>query len=147
MRGAETPEVTRARFLADTSVFARLTKPNVAVAVGPLVAEGLVALCAPVIFELGYSARSRDDHDAIMDRLSAFESVPVTDADNHRAIGVQRLLAAQGQHRALSLVDALVAASAETRGLTVLHYDADFELVSELTGQPHQWIVERGTAD
>jgi predicted nucleic acid-binding protein len=47
----------------------------------------------------------------------------------------------------LSLVDALVAAVAEARGLTVLHHDADFELVAAVTGQHHRWIVERGTAD
>jgi hypothetical protein len=29
----------------------------------------------------------------------------------------------------------------------VLHYDADFELVAEITGQEHEWIVPRGTAD
>ncbi|MGH9079048.1 MAG: PIN domain nuclease, partial [Acidimicrobiales bacterium] len=33
------------------------------------------------------------------------------------------------------------------RHLTVLHYDADFELVGQITGQPHEWIVPRGSAD
>jgi predicted nucleic acid-binding protein len=45
--------VARARYLADTSVFARLTKPTVAAAFSPLAAEGLVGLSAPVAFELG----------------------------------------------------------------------------------------------
>jgi predicted nucleic acid-binding protein len=40
-----------------------------------------------------------------------------------------------------------VAAIAEARRLTVLHYDADFELIAEVTGQEQEWIVERGTAD
>jgi predicted nucleic acid-binding protein len=60
---------------------------------------------------------------------------------------VQASLAARGEHRALSLVDALVAAVAEVRDLTVLHYDRDFELVAQITGQPQQWIVEPGEAD
>ena len=147
MRGAETPEVARASHLADTSAFARLSKPHVAAAIAPLVAAGKVALCAPVAFELGFSARSAADHDAVMSRIDAFESVPTTEGDHRRALELQRLLADRGQHRALSLVDALVAAIAESRGLTVLHYDADFDVVSELTGQPTQWIVERGSAD
>ena len=88
--------MARAEYLADTSVFARLTKPGVAAAVSPLAAQGLIALCAPVIFELGFSARNRDDHDAVMDRLSAFASAPVTDADHGRAIEVQRLQAEGG---------------------------------------------------
>jgi len=44
-------------------------------------------------------------------------------------------------------VDALVASVAESRGLTILHYDADFELIAAFTGQPQQWIVPRGAAD
>ena len=139
--------MARAAFLADTSAFTRLTKPHVSAAVAPLIAEGKVALCAAVAFELGFTARNAADHHAIMSRIDAFESVPTTEGDHQRALELQRLLADRGQHRALSLVDALVAATAESRNLTVLHYDADFELVSEITGQPNQWIVERCTAD
>ena len=84
---------------------------------------------------------------AITDGLASFLWLPVTDADHRRALDVQASLAAGGKHRALSLVDALVAAVAEARGLTVLHYDGDFESVADVTGQPHQWIVARGTAD
>ncbi len=137
----------RAAFLADTSVFARLSKPSVAAVMTPMIAEGLVVLCAPIIFELGFSARNGTDYDLAMSGLAAFGSLPVTDGDNRRALDIQRLLAGRGQHRALSLVDALVAAVAEARDVTVLHYDEDFELVSEITGQPHLWVVERGTAD
>ena len=122
--------MARAVYLADTSAFIRITSPNVAAAFAPLVAEGRVALCAPVAFELGFSARSVADHNAIMSRVDAFESVPVTEGDHRRALDLQRLLASRGHHRALSLVDALVAAVAENRDLTVLHYDSDFELVS-----------------
>jgi predicted nucleic acid-binding protein len=139
--------VARTRYLADTSVFGRLSKPSVAAAFAPLAAAGLVGLCAPVAFELGYSARSPDDYRALADRLSSFPAVPTTDADHRRALEVQAALAARSQHRALSLVDGLVAAAAEARDLAVLHYDADFELVAEVTGQAHEWVVPRGTAD
>jgi len=27
----------------------------------------------------------------------------------------------------------------------VLHYDADFDLIAEITGQPCEWVVPRGT--
>ena len=139
--------MARAKFLADTSTFARLSRPTVTVAFAPLVAQGQVAVCAPVMFELGYSARNLADYRAIMDRLDAFERAPVTDGDHDRAVSVQQHLAASGQHRMLSLVDALVAAVAESRGLTVLHYDADYEVVAAFTGQRQRWIVDRGTAD
>lgn len=118
-------EVARAAYLADTSAFARLDKPHVAEAIGPLIAEGKIALCAPVAFELGVSARNGTDHEAIMSRVDGFASVPVTEGDHRRALALQRLLADRGQHRGLSLTDALVAAIAEARSLTVLHYDAE----------------------
>lgn len=54
-------------------------------------------------------------------------------------------LAAHSQHRAVPLPDLLVAACAERAGLTVLHYDADFERIAEITGQKTQWVVARGT--
>ena len=139
--------MARAVYLADTSPFSRLDRPRVAAAIAPLVARSQVALCPPVAFELGFTARNASDHDEIMSRVDAFESVPATEGDHRRSLELQRLLAERGLHRALSLVDALVASIAESRDLTVLHYDSDFELVSEVTGQPHRWIVPRGTAD
>ena len=137
----------RPRYLADTSVFTRLTKPPVAAAFAPLAAAAQVAVCSPVMFELGYSARNRQDYDALVLRLEAFPHVAITDGDHRRAVEIQAELCARGSHRALSLVDALVAAAAESRDLVVLHYDADFELVADITGQAHVWVVPRGHAD
>jgi hypothetical protein len=34
-------------------------------------------------------------------------------------------------------------APAENAGLTVLHYDADYERIAELTCQAQRWIVPR----
>jgi predicted nucleic acid-binding protein len=135
------------RYLVDTSVFSKLAKPVVAAAFAPLAASRQVAVSAPVVFKLGYAARSPDDYRDVAEGLLYFPSVQTTEADHLRALEVQAVLAAHSQHRALSLVDALVAASAEARGLTVLHYDSDFELVAEITGQDQEWIVARGTAD
>ena len=38
-----------------------------------------------------------------------------------------------------------VAACAESAGLTVLHYDADFDRIASVTGQAVQWVVPRGS--
>ena len=126
---------------------ARLSKVSVAAAFTPLASTGGVALCAPVIFELGYAAQSKADYDLLMDRVSGYTTVPTTDADHRRSLEMQQALVDDGRHRMLSLVDALVAAVAEARQLTVLHYDGDFETLAKLTGQPHCWIVPRGSAD
>jgi hypothetical protein len=60
----------------------------------------------------------------------------LTPAGEDRAVEVQLVLAGQGQHRAPSIPDILIAAAAELAGLTVLHVDKDFELIASLTGQP-----------
>lgn len=56
---------------------------------------------------------------------------------------VQGLLAQRGQHR-LPIPDLIIAAAAESAGLAVLHYDAGFERISDVTEQPHEWVVPRG---
>jgi predicted nucleic acid-binding protein len=47
--------------------------------------------------------------------------------------------------RSVGLPDLLVAAVAEREHVTVLHYDADYDLVAQVTGQPMRWVVARGT--
>jgi len=39
----------------------------------------------------------------------------------------------------------LVAAAAETAGVTVLHYDEDFDTIAAVTGQATRWIAPRGS--
>jgi hypothetical protein len=53
-----------------------------------------------------------------------------------RALELQLMLAGRGQHRAPSIPDLLIAATAELAELTVLHVDKDFELIADITGQP-----------
>ena len=68
-------------------------------------------------------------------------SMPVeylTPAIEDRALQVQRLVAERGHHRAASIPDLLIAATAELSGRTLLHLDKDFELIAELSGQPTQ---------
>jgi len=62
-----------------------------------------------------------------------------------RAVAVQDLLAARSQQRGEKIADLLIAAAAEAAGLVVLHYDHDFELIADVTGQPTEWIVPAGT--
>jgi predicted nucleic acid-binding protein len=63
-----------------------------------------------------------------------------------RARQVQRVLASRSQ-RGRKIPDLLIAAAAEEAGLTVLHYDADFDRIAAATGQPCEWIVPAGTID
>ncbi|MCW2907604.1 MAG: hypothetical protein JWL68_2393 [Actinomycetia bacterium] len=60
----------------------------------------------------------------------------LTPAIEDRAVEVLALLADRGQHRAPSIPDLIIAATAELAGLTVLHLDKDFEIIAQITGQP-----------
>ncbi len=84
--------------------------------------------------EVGYSARSAAGHDALLSG-PPIASMPVeylTPRIEDRAVQLQSMLAARGQHRAPSIPDLLIAATAELADLTVLHLDNDFELIAEL---------------
>jgi predicted nucleic acid-binding protein len=75
---------------------------------------------------------------------SSLPSVPITPDVTRRAIEIQHELARTGHHR-LPIPDLLVAAAAESGGLTVLHYDRDYEVIAGVTGQRHEWIAPRGS--
>ena len=60
----------------------------------------------------------------------------LTPAIEDRAVEIVTLLADQIRHRAPSIPDLIIAATAELSGLTVLHLDKDFDLIAEITGQP-----------
>ena len=100
--------------------------------------RGLVRIATVTRLEVGYSARSAKDARSMLAHppLSAMPVQYLTPATEERAVEVQLLLAGQGQHRAPSLPDVLIAATAELAGLTVLHLDKDFELIAGITGQP-----------
>ncbi|ADB35248.1 PilT protein domain protein [Kribbella flavida DSM 17836] len=100
--------------------------------------RGLVHITPVTLLEVGFSTRSAEEHRMTLQfpPLSSMPVVNSTPAIESRAVAVQALLAATGQHRAPSVPDLLIAATAELAGLTVLHLDEDFELIAGITGQP-----------
>ncbi|MBI2704636.1 MAG: PIN domain nuclease [Actinobacteria bacterium] len=134
-------------YIVDTSALTRLAKPTVRARLEPLVTDGALLMTAPVAFELRFAARNHRALTSLDEYLQGFDWLSVAPAMFDRALEVQGLASNKGQLRAFSLVDLLVAAAAETAGLTVLHYDADFDRITKLTGQPTEWVVRRGTAD
>jgi predicted nucleic acid-binding protein len=135
-----------ATHLADTSALARLGRPEVAAALGPLIEAGLVATCGVIEFELGWATRTSAEFDQVRaDRDAGYERLATHDQDWHRALDVQATLWRTGRVRAVGFPDLLVAAVAERERVTLLHYDSDYDLIAGVTGQPMQWVVQRGT--
>ncbi len=58
---------------------------------------------------------------------------------------MHRQLGLKSQHRHFRLPDLMIAATAELNGATVLHYDADYDRIAEITGQPVEWVAEKGS--
>jgi len=135
----------RPYYLGDTSALARLGHPAVAARLGPLLESGLVARCTPTDLEAGFSSTSPASHRAMREERSAWPFVDMTQPDLDRAVAVQDALAERSQQRGDKIADLLIAAAAEAAGLVVLHYDHDFEVIAEITGQPTDWILPAGT--
>ena len=125
-------------WLVDKSALVRLGNSPDAGVWANRIERGLVRITTVTRLEVGYSARTAAQ------ARTAFATPPIsampveyaTPAIEDRALEVQLMLVGKGQHRAPSVPDLLIAATAELAGLAVLHLDKDFELIAKLTGQP-----------
>lgn len=132
--------------LVDTSVLSRLRHTAVRTVLEPRTASGQVARAGISDLEIGFSARNVAEWTRLAAALAAFPLIETEGGHVRRARQVQRLLAARGL-RGRKVPDLLIAAAAEENGLTILHYDADFDLITRVTGQPCEWVVAAGTID
>jgi predicted nucleic acid-binding protein len=125
-------------WLIDKSALVRLADSTNGPEWANRIQRGLVRITTVTRLEVGYSARSASQARSAF-RTAPLAAMPVeylTPAIEDRALELQLLLAEQGQHRAPSIPDLIIAATAELAALTVLHLDKDFELIAALTGQP-----------
>jgi len=129
-------------WLIDKSALVRLAASPDAGEWASRIERGLVRITTVTRLEVGCSARSVHDLRAGL-REPPVSAMPVeylTPAIEDRAVEVLTLLADRGQHRAPSVPDLIIAATAELAGLTVLHFDKDFDLIASITGQPTEWL-------
>lgn len=124
-------------WLIDTSAYARLHQSPDQEAWLERIERGLVFLSTVTVLEIGYSFTTSAQATRQLDDglLNYFVRDYMTPAIENRAQEVQLELLANGTHRAASVADLLVAASAEVYGRRVLHVDRDFDLIAAVTGQ------------
>ena len=96
--------------------------------------------------ELRYSASNEADYRKLTTILEGFDRLPVDDEAFDIADRTQRRLAKAGL-KGRPVPELIIAAQAELADLTMLHYDADFDLISSVTGQPTLWISPQGSID
>ena len=133
-------------YLIDTSANARIRHPAVRKVIAGLIVDRAAATCVTVDLEAGYSGRDLADVRVIAERRrSLYVVLPITEVIADRARDVQIRMATRGHHRAAGVIDLITAAVAEHHGAVILHYDADFEHIAAVTGQPSTWIAPRGS--
>ena len=135
------------RYLVDTSALVRLLRSTEAGARWEeQITAGLVAVCPVVELELLYTARSKANRDELVELLrTAFGWVAMPERVFDRGSEIQQALTAHGAHRSAGTVDLLIAATAQLSDLVLLHFDRDFDRVSDVTEQPTQWLAEPGS--
>ena len=130
------------RWLVDASAIAVIPRSPDVDLWSTRIQRGLVHISTVTRLEVAFTARNGPDLRRLLTTspMSALITESVTPAIEARALEVMGLLADRGQHRAASIPDLLVAATAESEHLVVLHRDKDFELIAEITGQPLERI-------
>lgn len=133
-------------YLADTSVYVLQGRhPQVRRRFEALLAEGRLAGCQLTALEFLNNAADPKSYELLWGALHGHRSIDVTTEAMNRALEVHRTLAATSQHRHFRLPDLIIAATAELGRATVLHYDADYDRIAAVTGQPTEWVAPKGS--
>ena len=133
-------------YLADTSAYVLQGRhAQVRTRFAALLTEGRLAACQMTALEYLNNAASPESYELLWAALHGHRWMDVSTAAMQRAMDVHRMLAAASQHRHFRLPDLTIAATAEQYGATVLHYDADYDRIAAVTGQPVEWIAAKGS--
>jgi predicted nucleic acid-binding protein len=142
------------KLLIDHSVWARATDGRLT---GPprkrfdaaLVADELWT-CPPALLEMRYSTQDSKVFALTTKRLDALEHAPLTAEAAASALTAQAALAATpGISHRVKPVDLLIAAIAATANIGVLHYDHDYDTITQHTALSFTstWVAPRGSLD
>lgn len=131
-------------YLVDTTVLGRAHLDRVGDQLEALARQGRMWTCRLIDLEIIYGSRARDVPTVTRER-AALPAAPIDEGVMGRAVQVAGLMADGGQHRGAKPVDLVIAAAAEAVGLSILHYDGDYDRISATTRQPTQWVAEPGT--
>lgn len=118
--------------------------PELATWFNAAVEAGLVLVCDLVILELTRLAPNEHRAQQVADRLAAFETVPMPVQLWSRARETQLALAERGDHRRVPPADLLLAGAAEDAGVTLIHYDRDYERIAAASALRQERLAPDG---
>jgi predicted nucleic acid-binding protein len=125
--------------LADTSamIAAQRRRAPALAALAPFFEEGDLWTCDVVRLELLRGANSPRHMKVVTAQLDELRNAPIDEDVWRRATDIYEGLAhlKGGRHRGVEPSDVLIAAAAEAQNIAVLHDDAHFDLIAEVTGQ------------
>lgn len=132
--------------LVDNSVWQRIAQPVVFEAMSALSRSGALAATTPQMLEYGHSARNPRDFDILMQKLESFVLL-IPDVNCHKqAMAVQHALWHNARVRGAGAFDIQIAAIAIRHGVTVVHYEKNFQTIASVVPEFSQhWIAPRGS--
>lgn len=134
--------------LFDTSVWAWRQHPIVDAWFRTRLLSGELAVCEMVALEILSGAPNTVWYEQTRELLSGVPWVRMGAAEWKRALEVHALLERQlgtNARRGVKHTDLLIAAAAEVHDLPLVHYDQDFDVISQVTGQTMSWVAPRGS--
>jgi predicted nucleic acid-binding protein len=78
-------------FLIDNSAWARRRLPGARERLASAMEDGDIAVCSPFLLEAGYSARSGDDHSALLADLALLPRVGIDSYVEHLALRARKV--------------------------------------------------------
>jgi len=131
-------------YLFDTSVWLRTKHPLIAPAWEVAVRKNQLAASPIVAFEILYGAQNQTDFEDLERELDALRQAPLTQGIVRDARRALHDLSAQANHR-IPFQDALIAATAAHKHMTVLHYDGHFDILSKALDFQSRWAAAPGS--
>ncbi len=128
-------------YLFDTSIWLRTKHPLIAPDWEAALRKNQLAVSPVVAFEVFYEAQNQADFEALERQLDALRQAPLTQGIVREARRALHDLSAKASHR-IPFQDALIAATAAHKNMTVLHYDGHYDLLSEVLGFKNRWAAE-----
>jgi hypothetical protein len=128
-------------YLFDTSVWIRTKHPLIAPDWEAALRNDQLAVSPIVAFEIFYEAQNQTDFEELERELDALRQAPLTAGILRTARQALHDLSAKASHR-IPFQDALIAATAADKHMTVLHYDGHYDLLSEVLGFESRWVAE-----
>jgi predicted nucleic acid-binding protein len=127
-------------YLFDTSIWNYANHPLIAPDWDAAVRRNQLAVSPIVAFEVLYIAQNQADFEELERQLDALRQAPLTQGIVRDARRALHDLSGKASHR-LPFQDALIAATAAHKNMTVLHYDGHFDLLGKALDFKSRWAA------